>query len=697
MRSVEFLRKSGFLLIFIAGFTFAPTSEAADVAGDVAIGAGSDKARPLAADTPSSTAKGNAFIAPAGWSLRTKPGATILEAPEGGSWIALMDVEAKDAQTALAAAWEAYGPSAERPIQTDVPLPNKDGWHDQRAYTFQTSPNERRSVTAQAMQNGGRWTVWIADLAASVSGKREAEIALVLNQFLPKGYVRESFAGRKAHQLDATRIAELKSFIERSRRELGVPGISVGVIQGGKVAFAEGFGVREVGKPSKVDAGTLYLIASNTKQLTTLMLGKLVDQHRLGWDTRVTDLLPQFKLGDATTTNKVLVKHLLCACTGLPRLDLEWLYAPRGATPQLALDILSRMQPTSEFGRMYQYSNPIAAAAGLVGGHVAYPDLELGAAYDRIMAEQVFEPLGMTRTTFDFEQAESGNYARPYAYDLDGDVTLVAIARDYPIRAIRPAGGAWSNVEDLLKYVQMELAGGVLPGGQRYISEATLKARETQQVKTGKDSWYGMGLETDMSSGTPMVFHGGRMRGYRSNVVWWPEHGVGAVILTNSDSGNVLMDAFPRKLLEVLFDGNAEADSAVDAAAKTEQAQLVALRQTMTVPAEQKEVARLASHYRNERLGDIRRIRVGHQAVFDFGTWQAPIASHRNSDGTITFVPLTPSSPPQLVAGTHASRRTLTISDAQHEYVFHEVTDGTGDGPEPGAQASSSDHLMRSR
>ena len=95
----------------------------------------------------------------------------------------------------------------------------------------------------------------------------------------------------------------------------------------------------------------------------------------------------------------------------------------------------------------------------------------------------------------------------------------------------RPDGGSWSNVHDMLAYVRMELAKGHLPDGSRYIGQDALLARYEQQVATGSDSGYGMGLKIDRTWGIPVINHGGTESGYRSDMVWLPEHGVGAVIL----------------------------------------------------------------------------------------------------------------------------------------------------------------------
>jgi hypothetical protein len=178
----------------------------------------------LAADTPRTTVKGASFVAPGGWSIAVKGPATILEAPEADSWIALVDVEAKDADAAVAAAWAAYKPDAKWPLKSSTAKADKDGWTDQRTYDYQTSPNERREVEAFAKRGGGQWTVLIYDVSEPTGQKRLGQVSVIFGRLFPKGYKRESFAGRK--ETCSTRSASRSS--ERSssarRRPSAYPG-----------------------------------------------------------------------------------------------------------------------------------------------------------------------------------------------------------------------------------------------------------------------------------------------------------------------------------------------------------------------------------------------------------------------------------------------------------------------------------------
>ncbi len=629
--------------------------------------------QPLAADTALTTASGATFTAPQGWSVTSSPNRIVLEPPEADSRVALIDARAPNVAAAVAAGWASYRPDANRPLRVALPQAPQNGWEERHVYNYETSPNERAVVYALAWRAGQDWTVVIVEAARATFEKRNAAFSLTIGSLRPKGYQREMFSGKQAHPLDAARIAVLKDFILDVMRQFAIPGVGISLIDGGKVVFEGGLGVKMLGKPEPVDADTLFIAASNTKAMTTLLLAELVDEKKLRWDQPVTEVYPTFRLGNAETTRQVLVQHLMCACTGMPRQDLEWLFNYATATPASSLASLAAMQPTSRFGEAYQYSNVMAGAAGYVGASVVNPGQELGAAYDAAMRSKVFGPLGMTRTTFDFATAMSGNFASPHGDDVDGKTTLARMDNNYSVVPLRPAGGMWTSARDLSKYLQMELALGTLPDGNRLVSQESLRERRRPHVRMGEDETYGMGLVVDTRYGIPVVHHGGSMFGYKSDMIFLPDHGVGAVVLTNSDTGAVLSGLLRRRLLEVLFDGKPEAVEQAKVAVAQRAANIAKNRERLVVPADAAEAGGLAANYTSPDLGALRVRAQDGATIFDFGNWRSAVASRKNDDGTTSFISIDPTiSGFNFVVGARDGKKTLIIRDAQHEYAFVE-------------------------
>jgi CubicO group peptidase (beta-lactamase class C family) len=628
----------------------------------------------VTADTPRVTSAGATFKVPAGWSIETRKDSVILTPPETDTQIVIVDSQAADAKAAVAAAWAAYKPDSKRPIKLVTPRPAREGWDERQVFDYETSPNERAAVQALALRAGSRWTVVILNGTDPTVEKRSAPIGLVFESLRPKDYKRESFAGRTPRPLDEAHVAQLKEFVETSMKQLGVPGASVALIDHGKVVYQGGFGVRELGRPEKVDENTVFMAASNTKGMTTLLLAELVDENKLRWDEPVIEAYPAFKLGDADTTKKVLVKNLICACTGVPRQDLEWLFEFKNATPETELALLGTMQPTSKFGEVFQYSNMMAAAAGYIGAHLVYPDLELGAAYDKTMQERIFDPLGMKSTTFDYARALGGNHATPHGDDIDGKPTVASMAINYSIVPARPAGAVWTSSADLIRYVQDELALGKLPNGKQLVSAENLLMRRAPQISLGEDASYGMGLIVDHTYGVPVVSHGGSMSGFKSNLYFLPDSGIGAALLTNSDNGGMLLGPFGRRLLEVVFDGKPEAVAEVASRAARHKAELAKDRERLVVPAAPALVSGLAMHYSSKELGDLAVLTKNGTTTFDLGEWKSTVASRKNDDGTTSFITIDPGTDGfEFVVGNREGKRVLVIRDGQHEYVFREM------------------------
>jgi CubicO group peptidase (beta-lactamase class C family) len=661
--------KMAALAVALSFFVGIGVSGAEDAAPDTA----TSKSDAQNAEQPESTPRGTTFLLPDGWTRRVQDNAVLVMPPEAdGSRIAIVDAVADKPDAAVLEAWKLLGMTPKLVVATDAAP--RDGWDRRRFYEYDIAANDKRAVGARALLKGKAWTVVVVDVDQAIAEKRAAQLGKLFQRLQPSGYTRESFAGRTAHKLDAPRLKQVSDFVEQMRKQFDVPGVAIGIVEDGKVVLSRGFGVRELGKPKKVDGDTRFMIASNTKALTTLMLAKLVDAGKLDWNARAEDVYPAFRLGDAATSDKVLVKHLICACTGVPRQDFEWLFEGEKQTPVTVMTTLATMQPTSGFGELFQYSNPMAAAAGYIGGQIAYPGSELGTGYDRAMQGLVFDPLGMRNTTFDYAKAQSGDYASPHGYDLHHKVQIMGMGLNDTIVASRPAGAAWSTVNDLLKYVQMEIDHGKLADGSRYIGEAALLQRRQPQISLGVDKDYAMALMVDHSDGVTVVDHGGDMGGFHSNMMWWPEQKVGAVILTNADEGVNLRGPFKRRLMELMFDGEAQAVATATAAAKANREGFDAFVKLLQWPADPKALDGLASRYHNDALGDLVVTRKGGVASFDTGSFKSAVATMPQPDGSLAFMTVDPQALGFLFtrADTDGVRKLVT-RDGQHEYVFEEV------------------------
>jgi len=629
-----------------------------------------------AADAPGKTPAGITYVQPKDWTLTSNGAVTLFASPETDLNIAVVDVGgAPAAQAAAAKAWSLYKADATRTVRLATPGTAADGWDERVSFAYDTSPGERRVVAALAMRKGAAWTVLIVDGADATMNKRAAAAEIIEHSLRPAGYAPETFAGKTAHRLTPERIQALRDFIAESARELEVPGVGIALIDQGQVVWQGGYGVRELGHPEPIDAHTKFMIASNTKGMTTLLLSVLADEGKLRWDETVTDVYPSFRLGDDNTTKAVEIRHLVCACTGLPRRDFAFILADGKAPASDTFRQLSETKPTSSFGELFQYSNLMAAAAGYVGGSLAYPKLEIGAAYDKAMQTRIFDPLGMHDTTFDTAVAESGDWARPHGFDVDGRMTEMSNHFNHLIAPYRPAGGAWSSAADVARYADLELSKGVLPDGKRMVSEANLLERRKRGVPTGEDAWYGMGLFTEIVSGVPVVTHGGTLQGFHSD--WWilPDSGIGAVLLTNSDSGPAMFGPFLRRLLEIAYDGKPEAAQEVATAAAQLKAREGARRARLTVPGDPAALAGLAAEYRDRELGNVITVhnRDGGKWV-SAGAIEGPLATRKNADGTLSLVSIGPGAIQlDAVIGNQNGMRTLTVRDSQHEYVYTAV------------------------
>jgi CubicO group peptidase (beta-lactamase class C family) len=627
--------------------------------------------RQVAAETAITTAWQATVAVPASWYVSEGKEVLRVRDPDKQLEVAFTAVTGATLADAIKAGWARIKPDFALELDREQELPSRGGWDAMGQHTYITAPD--RVVAAVGLKKGDTWYVATIDGPVPTLQARGAQINALVRDMKVPGVDRESFAGKTA-KLGEAELAKIDAFYEEARVQFGAPGGAIAIVHGGKVVFEKGYGVRSLTakKPQAVTPNTKFMIGSTTKSLTTLMLARLVDQKKLEWTSKVVDLLPAFKLADPAVTAQVEVRHTVCACTGMPRHDLEFLFEYDGWTPEQRLASMAEMKPTTGFGETFQYSNEMVATGGWIGAHVVNPKQKLGPAYDAAMQSLVLKPLGMTATTFDFKAAQKGDFALPHRRGMTMDFQPIPVDYETAVVAVRPAGAAWSTVHDMAKYVALELANGKVNGTQ-LVSEENLLKRRQPQVKIDEDSAYGLGLFLSKSNGLVQISHGGNNLGFTSEMLFFPEHDVGVVMLSNAGSANALHGAVARYLVEVMFDGKPEAKENLTASmarsvkSHEEDAALV-------TPAEEAWVTPLLGTYKNPSLGELKLEKTKTGYVMNVGEWKSTLAKKTARDGTVYITTI---DPPYLgmdmTASSTGETSKLTLDAGQLKYDFVKV------------------------
>src|SRR6185436_15526376 len=207
-------------------------------------------------------------------------------------------------------------------------------------------------------------------------------------------------------------------YVDAARQEWNVPGLSIAVVQDGKVLLSKGYGIKELGKNEPVDAETPFGSMSTTKAMTAVTMGMLVDEGKVSWDDKVTKYLPDFRVADAYVTSELRIRDLFTHNAGMGNADFLW-----GWTPELsAAEIVKRMQyarPAYPFRGGYTYQNIMYAIAGQVIEKVS------GMSWDRFVTERLFVPLGMKNTFPTYERSRAYQNRSKAHYDVDGKIIVI--------------------------------------------------------------------------------------------------------------------------------------------------------------------------------------------------------------------------------------------------------------------------------
>ena len=322
-----------------------------------------------------------------------------------------------------------------------------------------------------------------------------------------------------SRQIDSVTELVLKTF--------NVPGIAVAVVKDGKLIHAKGYGIGNLKTGQKVNEHTQFGVASNSKAFTTAALGMLVDEGKLKWDDKVTDYIPDFKMYNPYVTEDFTIRDLLTHRSGLGLGAGDLMMFPDGSN-FTKLDIIHNLRylkQVSSFRSKYDYDNNLYIVAGEVIAKAS------GMSWEDFVEQKIMKPLGMTETAASiYRLKDRSNTIRPHA-PVNGKVETIDIDWSETANA---AGGIWSNVTDMSKWITLQMNHGKYGDKLQYqlfsdeVHEEMWAPQTIQPVKTTAPynthfSTYGLGWGLSDVKGYKQVTHTGGLAGIVTQVMLFPE------------------------------------------------------------------------------------------------------------------------------------------------------------------------------
>lgn len=578
---------------------------------------------------------------PTNWTLEENEGYLTLLSPEETIRLYITVIAGENITQAIEQAWQLVDPNFDFEPQQNIESPSAPGVEKTVAIAYQTDDENDVAQALGQLVNGQVYILLArADLIALQQRASQAQI--VLTGFKIKAIEDVDLTNVEPLPVTEAMLAELEAYITDAMTRYDIPGAAVAVVQDGEIVYAKGFGVRELGKDDPVTPETLMMIGSTTKTFTTMLMAQLVDEGKLTWETPVVDILPSFALADPDRTQQIQAQHLVCACTGVPRRDLEMFF--NTLTAEGVIESLADYELFTDFGEAFQYSNQMVAAAGYIAALADGADYgDLYAAYANDLQTRILDPIGMTQTTLSFESAvASGNYAMPHDWDFDRQTFVLPLSAESFVTPVAPAGALWSNVMDMGRYLITELNKGVAPDGTRVVSEENLGYTWQPQVPVTAEMSYGLGWMVGEYKGLLMLEHGGNTIGFTSDLAFLPTADLGISVITNRRYTNYFNEAVRTRLFELVFQQPTEADQTANFAYQQVVDQLRRFNDQILKFVSEEAVTPYLGTYHNAALGEMTMTLEDGKFYMDTGEFKTEILPYFDQDRSLTYFTVDP-------------------------------------------------------
>ena len=338
----------------------------------------------------------------------------------------------------------------------------------------------------------------------------------------------------------------LDTYIKREMTRWNLPGLAIAIVKDGKVVLMKSYGYADVVKKTPVTENTEFQIASCSKAFTGTSVALLEHYGKLKLDDLVKTHLPYFKMQDDYLTNHVTIRDILSHRIGYETFQTDLLNWASTKSRKELVENMANVTPKFGFREKYGYCNMGFVTAGEV--ILAASDT----TWDDYLKHHYFMPLGMTRTGTTYKNfITSPNASKAYTL-LNGNLFEIPPSS---VDNIGAAGSMTSNVNDLSKWVMMQLDNGKYNGKQVVPEKVIQKTRAANtvvyRISTPEHHFmnYGLGWFIEDAHDKKVVEHEGGANGYLSKIVLVPEDNFGFVILSNNDQ-QLLFDALSEQILK---------------------------------------------------------------------------------------------------------------------------------------------------
>ena len=325
------------------------------------------------------------------------------------------------------------------------------------------------------------------------------------------------------------------ALLEETLAEFGtVPGLAMAVVRGDETVYTRGAGLADVEANVPFTADTPFYIASVTKPFTALLATILDREGTLPLDATLADLFPDVPFDPALEADQVTVRHLLSHTAGIDNGPIGFRAAFTGEhTPARMRQLLAGTVVEEDSPRgTFEYTN---VGYNILSLHLDELD---GGPWQDLLADRLFAPLGMTRTTAYASEASSWRPTMPYTGTPDGSAQRIALVKHDD--TMQAAGGMISTANDLARWLQLHLNEGRLDGRQLVPADVIAEVHQPIAVDRG-DSFgpferdgYSLGWQTGTYNGDAMLHHFGGFAGFHTHTSFMPDRDLGVVVLANN-------------------------------------------------------------------------------------------------------------------------------------------------------------------